>query len=173
MDNQPAGGDPTPSQKPAQPRPRIGAIGLLLLLIATLLLGVFLFNGDRTKRSEIDYGFFREQLREGNVAELKIDGQKAYGKFGAIPARPAAVPKTEAEKDKDAAPGAEDTKATPPPELLQHFWTTLVPLVGEKLDEEILAKVGPHYTAAPITDSTGLLLMFYVAITLLLFLACG
>jgi len=170
MDNQPAGGDPTSSQKPAQPRPRIGAIGLLLLLIATLMLGVFLFNGDRTKRSEVDYGFFRDQLHKGNVVELKIDGQKAYGKFKEIPAPPAALPKADAEKDKDAAPETEGKKAAPPPALFQHFWTTIVPLAGEKLDEEILAKVGAHYSATPITDGTGLMLLFYLAITALLIL---
>jgi len=205
MDNQPAGGDPTNPQKPASPRPRIGAVGMLLLLIATLMLGIFLFNGDRTKRSEIDYGFFRQQLRKGNITELKIDGQRAYGKFETIPSRtetaavPKAVekgntatttdgrkaaappntelPKTDAKEEaKGKAPAAEsdkkvtDEKQATPPALLEHFWTNLVPLAGEKLDEEVLAHVGANYSAATITDSTGLVLMFYVAITALLVL---
>ncbi len=158
MDNQPAGGGP-PAEKPAPPRSRIGTIGLLLLAIATLVLGVMVFTGDATKRSKIDYGFFRQQLKEGNVTELKIDGQKAYGKFKTIPKLP----------EPEADPETGEKRAAPP-DLLQHFWTFIVPLAGENLDAEILNKVGANYSAAPISDGTALMLLFYVAITgLLLF----
>ncbi len=58
------------------------------LLIVAIFISVQMSNG----RSEIDYGFFRQQLGKKNIASVNIEGDKIYGEFEKRPSFPTPRP---------------------------------------------------------------------------------
>jgi cell division protease FtsH len=154
MDEQPKresapSGKPSPKQRPTTPR-------LWLLLVFALVIGLFWFSGRGGDRSEITYKMFRQQLEAGNIATLDIQGATVRGEFAVAPIDP------EGKKDQDGNL----------PRLKTKFVTT-VPhlLVDQNLDKELLEKVQEKYTATEPSDSTGMVLVVYVLVTVALFAA--
>ncbi|MBI2823732.1 MAG: ATP-dependent zinc metalloprotease FtsH [Planctomycetia bacterium] len=125
-------------------------LGLIVLLVAA----VFYFGGDTTRRSTISYGFFYDQLKADNIAEVRVHGKEARGKFKKIP---------EAPKAEDAK-----TEGKAPPALEEHFYADISPLAGQDLDRLLLEKVGDHYHADKLSDSTGIVMAIYLAVTIFL-----
>ena len=87
---------------------RLLRLGLLLLLLALLLASLLLFAQPfGEKRTEINYTFFHQQVAKGNVSELEIRGQQAYGEFR-IPPLKSELESTE--KAKSETPSAESCR---------------------------------------------------------------
>jgi cell division protease FtsH len=148
MDN-PSGGPSPPSPKSIL-RPNWASSGLWLALLLALILALWWFNEESSRRDDINDSFFRKQVEAGNVTEVEfLDSHQLYGKFKVPPTVP--VPKSADGKT------PEQTEKTLKPE----FSVVLSPLVGEKLDEQLREKGVIIHARAP-SDGTGLLLMVYL-----------
>ena len=80
MDNQPAGTGPAPDKQAAQ-RPRPTPSFMVLLLFALVIASMLYFGGEKAKRTEISYGEFVQELKEGHIAEATVGSHELYGKF--------------------------------------------------------------------------------------------
>ena len=145
----------TPPRRP-NPSPWGGAsIWWFLVLLALVVVAVYYIKS-QNNRSEITYGFFRSQLEtDKNIATAEIQGDKLYGEFTVPPIDP------------DAKPGADGTT----PKLNKKFVVILPPmaLADPKLDEVLRDRLGQHYRATEPRDNTVLILMFYMLISVGLF----
>lgn len=163
MPNQPE--NPVPSDKgnepikPAPPR-RVPSTMTVLVILGLVLLFLLLNQNYWEKRSQIDYGMFRRELRAGNIAKADIQGQKIYGEF----------------KEPPLAPLSETDGKTEPKRLYKKFSTTLSPLVGHELDDILIDKLGVYkdakdgkfesnYMASESPDYTPLMMGFYLLLT--------
>ncbi|MHB1037509.1 MAG: ATP-dependent zinc metalloprotease FtsH [Pirellulales bacterium] len=151
MEKQPEDSGPPPNM--ARPAPRFSTPTLWFLLILLLVVTFMYFSNDATKRSEITYGFFYQQAQAANLKKVEVQGLKVYGEFKKPPVDPAGL------KDKDG-------KLVP---LKTDFVAVLPGPVSVELDNLLLKNVGDNYKAQEISDKTGMLLLFYLAVTLLLF----
>jgi len=122
------------------------------LLFITLVIFLLVISNGASRRSEIEYSFFRQQLTANNIAEAVFVDQKIHGKFKTPP------PDPKAKKD---AKGKT-------PRLNKDFVVVLSPLVGAELDDEVLKKV-QDVSAREATDNTAIFFIAYFGITLLLF----
>jgi cell division protease FtsH len=141
-------------QKPA-PRGPMPTSTVWLLLVLMLIFALLYFGSDTTGRSEITYGQFLEEVERDNVAKVKIQGAKAFGTFEEQPVDPSGA------KDRDGDPER----------LRKDFYTVLppYPLIDQRLDDLLREKLGKKYSAAEPPDNTGLVLGFYLLVTILLF----
>ena len=157
--------NPTPSGEsppPAKPSPgpqRPNGTMMWMLLIAALVAGIIYLNQGATPRSLITYGVFRQQLREGNIAEVEIQGDTLRGEFIKPPLDPA---KKADGKDKDK-----------PARLEKAFVTTLPSgnVLSTPLDQELLQRLGDRYRAIPPSDGTAWFFAANILIVVLLFAA--
>jgi cell division protease FtsH len=122
-----------------------------LTVILALTLGFLWFNQDNVARDEVTYDFFREQLEQNNISEAEfIDRTQLVGKFknpvSDIVKRPV---------------GEKGTQQVVERKLKLDFLVYLSPLVGENLDEQLLAK-GVVVKAQRATDGAGVLLAAYL-----------
>ncbi|MEX0938900.1 MAG: AAA family ATPase, partial [Pirellulales bacterium] len=115
------------------------------------------FTSNATERSRIDYSFFRQQLEAENVAGVEIQGQEARGTFKEPPLDP----------DPPAA-AADNAEA---PRLEEEFVVTLPPLVGEELDQLILAHTEEY--GADVPSDNGAMIMMGVLVLMTVFLFVG
>ena len=164
-DEVPGGDQPTP-----RPRPKNSGVWMILVLV---LIGVLvLMTGQSQRRSEIDYSFFRKQLREGNVADVEFKEQQLLGTFKHAPVLPKETQSDEKqtggenEKEKDGK--KEEGDEATGKELHQEFVVTLTPLVGEDLEQELL-KQGVKIKATQRSDYTGMMMVVWLLVTVLLF----
>ncbi|MBS0207355.1 MAG: ATP-dependent zinc metalloprotease FtsH [Planctomycetes bacterium] len=127
----------------------------ILFAIAMLMAIYFSMNySEWSSRSLISYGFFMQQLKDHNVAQVElVSYSKALGEFKKIPATPEEVD----------AEGK--SKATQP--LQQKFAVVLSPLAGEKLDEILRNELGEHYRANLPTDNTVPQMILYLVVPLI------
>lgn len=148
MENRPVGGPPSSGNTP--PRPRNNTSTLWLLLVLILIVSFLFFQSGPSQRSEITYGLFRQQLTAGNIAEVEVRGMRVQGRFKNPPAKP------------DSVKGAR---------YQEEFVTVLPPnaLEDQGLDNLLVEKLGPNYSAMEPADNTGMLLGVYLVVTLLLF----
>ncbi len=159
---------PDPSEKPEKsdysvpprrlrPKPRLTA-STWWLLAALLIAAVFIWGQMGDGRSEIDYGFFRQQLeKDKNIASVNIEGAKVYGEFKTAPV------------DLKAKPDANGTS----PHLKKKFVTVLpaMALSDQELNKSLLRLLGPNdYKASEPPDNTFLVLFVYVLVLAALFL---
>ncbi len=147
--DQPTGGT-SPKPKVSSPRAAWNASGARLFLVLMLVLAFLYFTGNAAIPKAISYDYFRKQLQADNIKQVEFTDHELIGKFKEIPAD-----KTEKATGKSAE-GALD------------FRVVLSPLVGEDLDKELLAK-DVKIEAARQTDSTALVLVVYMIVTVLLF----
>jgi cell division protease FtsH len=123
---------------------------LWLLLVLILVIGFLFVESNSTRRSEISYGTFRQELARDNLAKVEIRGMRAEGQFKDPPLNPAGPKGAKYQKD---------------------FVTVLPPnaLENRELDTLLVQKLGPNYTASEPADNTGMLLGVYLFVTVLLF----
>lgn len=128
-----------------------------MLLVLTLVVGILFFNQGTDARSKIAYGVFREQLGEGNIAKVEVQGDTLRGEFVTPP------PDPEGKTDSDGKTVG----------LHKRFITTLPSgnVLGSPLDEELLKQLGDNYRAAQPTDGTVWFFAANILIVILLFVA--
>lgn len=156
MENLPAGANKTPERTSAA-RPRYNNSVLFIMVVLLLVLIVYMISSSLS-RSSISYGRFMEELNRNNIAEASIRGQKLQGRFIKPPEM--TVP---GELGKDGKPIRLQLK--------QEFEVILSPLAGQEVDTAIREKLKDNYRAEANSDNTFMVLMFYLAITLLLIVA--
>ncbi len=125
------------------------AVWLLLLILITLL--ALYFTTGPVNRSLVTYGFFHQQLAEGNVSEVTINGQDLHGKFKKPPLDPAW-------KGKQGAA----------PRLKESFLVVLAPMVGEELNK-LLIEQGVKYDIRRTSDGTTIVILCYLGVAMLFF----
>jgi cell division protease FtsH len=146
--------EPPPPSESAPPRPRLGTPGVLLMLLVAVIGAVLLFRMSGPAQSEVDFGFFREQLKKGNVAKAKFHGLRIRGEFREAPAKP------DAKADGEGGAKSYHTQ----------FYADMPALALHDQDfhKELWDKLGIHLAAAPPEDNTGYILGTYVVVALLL-----
>jgi cell division protease FtsH len=165
------------------------------------LAAFFFFTRGDSKRAKIPFGFFWQQLQAKNIAQVEFDGQLILGKFRTQPEEPpdpdAATSSAESGKSEDAgkknadqkgnesskADEAKDDKKTPPatesktPKLLPlEFYTVGIgnPSENRELNEELKRQAvesGLSWSVKPAADDTLLVLLFYLVMPVLFFVA--
>ena len=129
------------SRPPAAAPPRRSPTGTIwLLLVLFIVVMIVVLTDSQTRRSEISWGMFRNQLEEGdgNISEAQAKGMRIYGKFKDPPADPAAQKKG---KDK---------------KLHEDFFTKVPPYVldDSNFDQRLYEALGDNYSAAEPADTT-------------------
>src|SRR5262249_36757351 len=140
---------------------------LALLILLSLLIFSHWFNDDR---SEIDFGFFHDQLTTHNIQSLDVRGQTAYGEFKQAPV--ALIPatgmpvggknpdkKTASDKSGEAQPSAF-------PQLLKKKFVVglLPPGVDAELRKELLAAGIDPLTSSEPTDYTNFFALIWLVL---------
>jgi len=146
--------EPPPPQDSVPPRPRLNTPSVLLLMLVAVTGAVLLFRMGGPPQSEVDFGFFREELKRGNVAKAKFHGLRIRGEFREA----AAIPEAKADGDGN------------PARYHAQFYSDMpaVALNDQDFDKELRDKLGIHLSAAPPEDNTGYILGTYVVVALLL-----
>ncbi len=152
MSDRPEGGGTPPKTPP--PRQRTNTPTLWLLLVLVLLTGFFLLRGNAAAQYEVPYGLFRRELQKDNIARAEVKGSRIIGEFKEPPLDP------KAEK------GAKGEEAKLPKE----FVTVVPPYVKDdpQFDEKLWQALGADYSAEEPSDNTGLLLLVYLLVPILL-----
>ncbi|MDD4270611.1 MAG: ATP-dependent zinc metalloprotease FtsH [Pirellulaceae bacterium] len=124
-----------------------------LLLVAAIVVMLIVFADGQTRRSKINWGFFRLQLEEGNITEIQVEGVDIYGKFRDPPLNPDAKRKREEGK------------------LREDFVTTVPPYVLEdpNFDDKLFAQLQEKYSVSKPPDTTGFLVWASLLVTIVLF----
>jgi len=142
---------PAPHPQKNVPHGRPGnSMAWMLLVVGLVLLFLWLNRGEGS-RSEVGYGLFYSELDKGNIAEAHIQAMKLFGKFKEPPVNP------DGKKDKEGnLPRFKEEFVTELPQLVQG---------NHQLDELLRAKLGDRYSAIEPSDSTGMVLLFYLLVT--------
>jgi cell division protease FtsH len=97
-----------------RPSPRIAFTSWLIpLLITATVISLFWVNRGPA-RTEVTFDFLMQQIRAGNVEELKVGKELAQGKFVQAPLLPAPEKDQAAAKDKGATKEAKEPKRSEP-----------------------------------------------------------
>ena len=82
---------PDPGTPPAKlpPTPRRGVPPGLIVAIALAVVLFIVFGQSFDRTPEITYGFFRQQLKAKNIANIDLQGLKVTGEFNDPPLDPA------------------------------------------------------------------------------------
>jgi cell division protease FtsH len=128
------------------------------LVLAAITVAMFIYySKENSGVSEIDYGFFRKQLEvDKNIESVNIEGMRVFGTFVTPP----------------NAPNGQRDAAGNYPRLNKKFVTTLPPMAlnDQKLNSLLLSQIKPgDYKASEPPDNTFMVLMFYLLITVGLF----
>jgi cell division protease FtsH len=169
----PSPGQPAKPAPPKEPRQRVSnSTFVIMVMVALSILTIYLLR-DSTRRSEISYGYFYEQLQEGNVARVRFrSARELVGEF----VKPPVV-------DEQAAAGGSSLVESSPPSgapgapapasgkpasgeeikpLSKYFYCALSPLAGQDVDKAIRDKLGDRYSAERPTDDKLLILAIYI-----------
>lgn len=126
------------------------ALWLIVFILSSLLL--LYFTQLPVDRSRITYDFFRQQLLKDNVASLDIRDQQGTGRFRVSP------------RDPDPKSKLNDGSR---PLLKENFVVDIHPLVNNDLSQLLIEHNVP-FEFHQKTDSTGLLVIVYLAVTFLI-----
>ena len=131
---------------------------IVAVAVFALMIWYTLYGGE--KRSEITYGFFRQQLEgDKNIASVQIQGSKVFGEFKQPPVAPV---------DPTAEPSSDHTY----PRLRKKFVTILPQMaIGDaELDKALLKNLEPaKYDVSEPVDNTAFVLLVYTLVTVGLF----
>ena len=133
----------TPPAKVPPPARRSVPPGFIIAIVVFVIL--FMIFGplfDRTP--QISYGFFRQQLEKGNIANIDLQGLKATGEFNDPPVDP--MGKTDRQGE--------------PIKLDKKFETTLPVLDDPDLVKLLLAKLGDKFKVTTPPDTMSFLYLF-------------
>ncbi len=125
-----------------------------LILLVLVFAAAFLFSGRESKRTEIPYSFFMNELDRGNIESIQIVGDRAIGRFKTTPQE---VPRLR--DGKLVQPGAEGEKKQ---EVYDEFLTVLPGMAAK--DALIERSKDLPYFEAVAADNT-----FEIVSTILLF----
>jgi cell division protease FtsH len=128
----------------------------LLLLSALVGLLVLSFLSLGRGGARIRYDEFRQQVLQNNVAEVEFVGGQVNGRFRHQPTV-------------DEVSEVNGRPVTKPKQLPLEFTVTLSPLVGQDLDQLLLDKK-VRIKATPPSDGTAILMIFYLLLTVALFI---
>ena len=199
MENQPSGGGPAPdrpsaerpdtqrpdtqrpdTQRPDAQRPRPGSTWFILVLAGLMLASMLYYSSESSKRVEISYGKFIEELKAGHVAEVSVSNQRIIGKLkpgvplpeekkseqaeGKQPAGKEPAAKQPAAKAPAGKPPAAAAKKAEPgkPAEGAEFFAVIPETAGENLDELLLKHLGANYKAVEDNSGYGLVLLLYL-----------
>jgi cell division protease FtsH len=153
MDSQPQQ-KPPPSGSPP-PRPRLSGSTVVLMLVLGAVVAFFLF-GNWDKREKITYGQFRDALKAGRIAKIDIQGARINGEF-----KP---------QQQQAEPQNVPSGKSPGQKKNLKFYTDLPKyLVGQELDDKLLAALKENYEATEPNDNAVVWMVVYVAVMVALF----
>ncbi len=147
---------PPPDNSGQAPRRNISPWWLLVIIGAVF--AVVYYSSRQSDSSTITYLMFRQQLKAGNIAKIKVDGDTVRGEFkNEPPINPRAG------KDPEGKPirfTKEFTTALPSPKQVER-----------DLDDEMLAAMsdGGEYSVVPETDGSTMILIVYLLVTVGLF----
>ncbi len=175
MDQQP---NKPPSDGPPPTPPRRGPPTIWLLLLVGVAVA-WLWNANREPEySEISYGMFDRQLKDldnlsetdCNIAEATVQGQTIIGRFKVAPKDPDPQ-RQEAAEEKKGAGGKDDAKnKSEPLRLKKDFKTEFsTPFINEEHDKLLLQHLGAKYHAKERDDSSGLIMIIYLMVTVGIF----
>jgi cell division protease FtsH len=153
MDSQPQQ-KPPPSGSPP-PRPCLSGSTVVLMLVLGAVVAFFLF-GNWDKREKITYGQFRDALKAGRIAKIDIQGARINGEF-----KP---------QQQQAEPQNVPSGKSPGQKKNLKFYTDLPKyLVGQELDDKLLAALKENYEATEPNDNAVVWMVVYVAVMVALF----
>ena len=122
------------------------------------VLAVVYYSSLRSDSSTITYGLFRRQLKAGNIAKIKLDGDTVHGEF---------------KNEPPINPRAGKDPEGKPIRFMKKFTTALPSAmrVETDLDNEMLAAMsdGGEYSVFPETDGSTMILIVYLLVTVGLF----
>ena len=184
MENQPSGGGPAPErpapEKPTAERPdvqrqRPGSTWFFLVLAGLMLASMLYYSSESSKRVEISYGKFIEELKADHVAEVSVSNQRVSGKLKPGIPLPEEKKSEKAEGKRPAGkePAAKEPAAKPPaaagkkgeqgkPAEGAEFYAVIPETAGENLDALLLEHLGANYKAVEDTSGYGLVLLLYL-----------
>jgi len=151
MDSQPE--KQAPQHQTTEPKPRRSTSTVWLLLVLAMVILFLWFSGDRENRSEITFGSFYRELEAGNVDKIDSQGTVIRGEFK----------KAENLKDKDGEP------VNPNKKFIVHV--PVFAVSDDAVQQLLREKLGDGYKATAETDSTGMLLLVYLLVTVGVFVA--
>lgn len=157
MENQPDKGGAGPV-RPFGRSPQPNSTFWILLIVTAVIAAVWFFGG-QTKMT-LDYGVFREQLKNNNVAQAEVRGNRLVGKL-----------KKPIGDEAKPASGEDAVPFSPPfswrkPSL---EYTVVLPpstMFDASLDQELLAKLGTNFSAGDPPDTSGYLMIVYLLVSL-------
>ncbi|MFG0333341.1 MAG: ATP-dependent metallopeptidase FtsH/Yme1/Tma family protein, partial [Maioricimonas sp. JB049] len=132
-----------PGTRNAEDAPR-GGLPIFWLIVLFFVVSYLLYyfqTAPEHQGTEVEYGFFLEQLEEGNVEHVTFQGSRLTGKWEKVPENPA--------KEKDAAA----------PELEPEF-NTEIPLVEDRT--VLTALVQQNSRIRAVNRSPGLLTEVFI-----------
>jgi cell division protease FtsH len=162
--------DPTAKQRLRMRPPARTGWGIVLLILLSLLIFSHWFGEDR---SEIDFGFFHDQLKAHNIQSLDVRGQTAYGEFKVAPLAliPAANNPAASDKAGDKSATTSSEQPTTPLLLKKKFTVGFFPPgVDAELRKELLdAGIDPLTSSEPTDFTNFFALIWLVLLGLLIF----
>ena len=156
--------DPNDDNKAKWIRRNMATVLLISLLLGALGI-VYLVNAG-AQTSVVAYGFFRQQLDQGNIEAATNQGDRVIGKFVERPL----VPFVETNEEENAREThlAQTTEKTEPKRYEKKFAVVLPAIVNtEDLDKLLYEKLGDRYNAQPLPNDTGFLT--FMSFSLILF----
>jgi len=189
MENQPSGGGPAPerpapekptAERPDAQRPRPGSTWFFLVLAVLMLASMLYYSSEGSKRVEISYGKFIEELKAGHVAEVSVSNQRISGKLKPGIPLPEEKKSEKAEGKQPAGkepaakqPAAKEPAGKPPaaagkkaeqgkPAEGAEFFAVIPEKADENLDSWLLEHLGANYKAVEDTSGYGLMLLVYL-----------
>jgi cell division protease FtsH len=157
---------------------RFSGPGLVVpLLILAVIAGYLFLLNSGPKRTRIDYSFFKEQLREKNVAEVELLSRYGLGKFKEAPLLPtstvSAPASSESKSESKSGSKSEPQAAKPkPPVRAEPYF--LVSLPERPSEDPVLTRLldesGARYDFAVAVDPTVWVFAIGMTVTISLFL---
>jgi cell division protease FtsH len=145
-----------------QPRPRFSAMTIIFVTVLIVVVTMSFFSLQGPKRDEVDFSFFRSQLKKGNVSEVESEGALIRGEFKERPLKPDS---TKGDQPKLPTQAANDDER-----YLKLFFTYLPAFVdGKELYKELESREDVAVRGEPPTDNTNTLIFVYLFVTVLLF----
>ncbi len=144
-------------KKDSPPRPKMSTPLGYFLLVTLLIVGLLIVLNGASQFDTIAYDFFYDQLEDGNIAEIGIQGDELFGKFKKPPADP------------EGSTTTDDRGEKVPKQLKEQFVTVLAePYVGTNL-EPLLRQHKVKIINKKQADNTGMFFFLSMLVPIALF----
>jgi len=145
---------PNPNYDQMGPR-RSGTPTFFILLVLATLIAILFWSSSSPNQTKITWGDFRKQLEKNNIASFAIQGTVGTGEFVKAPTR-------EELSDVDGRPVTK----------IEKKFRVDIPafaLNNEATDKELQSKLDGKYSAKPVQDNTGWIMLVYFGVTIAIF----